>query len=115
MAHKLALTALLLFIPGLSVAQSGIAVDNIAKPMGNNRWEWTVFVKGDAETISKISCVEYELHETFPDRLRRVCERGSGPDHAFPLTASGWGTFDIPVTIYYADGRTEKLTYHLRF
>jgi transcription initiation factor IIF auxiliary subunit len=115
MSSKLALTALLLVVQGFGVAQSGITVDNTATPLGNDRWEWTVFVKGDQETISQISCVEYELHATFPDRLRRVCDRGSKPDQAFPLTANGWGAFDIPVTIFFADGRTEKRTYHLRF
>ncbi len=115
MRRKLAFVLLALGFPVLSLAQSAVSAENVSKYIGNNRWEWTVFVRGDPGTLSQISCVQYELHPTFPNRIRRVCDRGPDPNRAFPLTASGWGTFNIPITITFADGHVETLSHDLHF
>ena len=115
MAPKLAVVLLALNLPALSIAQSTVTAENVSKYIGSNRWEWTVFIKGVAKTVSQISCVQYELHPTFPNRIRQVCDHGSDPNQPFPLTANGWGVFDIPVTITFQDGHVEKLTHHLHF
>src|SRR5438067_565756 len=115
MANRLALGLLMLFVSTLSMPQTGVTTDNTSKSIGNGRWEWTVFIKGDPDTLSKVRCVEYLLHPTFPDRDRKICDRGSTPGQAYPLTATGWGTFTIPVTVFFSDRNSQSLTHTLRF
>ena len=115
MARKLVFVLLVLSLLALSFAQSTLTADNVARSLGDNRWEWTVFIQGDPKMLSEISCVQYELHPSFPNRIRQVCDRGPDPNHPFPLTANGWGVFQIPVTITFKDGHVEKLTHYLHF
>jgi transcription initiation factor IIF auxiliary subunit len=115
MSIRLALASLALMLPVLTTAQSGVTTDNTSKYIGNNRWEWTVFVKASPDTVAKIRCVEYLLHPTFPNRDRMVCDRGQTADQPFSLTANGWGVFDIPVKVIFNDGHSESMTHHLRF
>jgi YEATS family len=115
MSIRLALASLALMLPVLTTAQSGVTTDNTSKYIGNNRWEWTVFVKASPDTVAKIQCVEYLLHPTFPNRDRMVCDRGQTADQPFPLTGNGWGVFDIPVKVIFHDGHSESMTHHLRF
>lgn len=88
-------------------------VDNIALEKRRGWWEWTIFVKGEPETVEQIKCVEYTLHETFPNPVREVCERGNG-EHPFPLTANGWGAFEIKVRIFLKNGRIQNLKHQLK-
>jgi WD40 repeat protein len=53
--------------------------DNVAKSIGDNKWEWTVFIKGDHQDIAKISCVQYTLHPTFPNPVRLICHWDNSP------------------------------------
>jgi len=115
MAKRFVLGWLMLMVSVPCLPQTAVTTDNTAKSIGAGRWEWTVFIKADPATLSQIHCVEYLLHPTFPDRDRKVCDRGSTPGQAFSLTASGWGTFDIPVTVFFNDGKTQSLTHHLSF
>jgi transcription initiation factor IIF auxiliary subunit len=77
-------------------------------------WLWTVFIEGPEEALRRIRCVEYTLHETFPDRVRTVCERGRGRE-AFALSSSGWGTFTVRIRAILDSGRVQELTHPLRF
>jgi transcription initiation factor IIF auxiliary subunit len=87
---------------------------NVATQVRPGLWDWTVFIEGDEDQLSQVQCVQYTLHPTFPDPVRTVCERGSGP-RAFPLSASGWGTFQITVRIMTKDGKTYELKHDLAF
>jgi transcription initiation factor IIF auxiliary subunit len=115
MAHKLVFVLLAFSLPALSFAQTTLTAENVARSLGDNRWEWTVFITGDPQKIAEIKCVQYELHESFPNRIRQVCDRGTNPNQPFPLTANGWGVFQIPVTITFNDGHVEKLSHSLHF
>lgn len=93
-------------------ALAALTVNNTSSYAGGGRWDWKVFVDADAETLRQIDCVEYTLHPTFPDPVRRVCDR-SGTK--FALSSNGWGTFTIMVRIEYRDGRSELLEHPLVF
>jgi hypothetical protein len=112
---RLIISLLILAFPALGPAEFPITTHNTSRPIGSNRWEWTVFIRTDPSTLAKIRCVEYLLHPTFPDRDRTVCDPGDNAGQAFPLTATGWGVFDIPITVIFTDGHTESLIHHLRF
>jgi pYEATS domain-containing protein involved in immunity len=93
-----------------------ISADNVAKKskIKNDYWDWTLFVKAPEDVLEQIAYVEYTLHPTFPNPVRIVNQRGSGP-YAFPLTTSGWGTFTVKVKVYYKDGTYQRLSHSLRF
>ena len=95
-------------------AQGGLTADNVSKYIGNDRWEWTVFVKGAPGTIKEIQSVEYQLHSTFTPSVVTVTQT-SNPQMPFGLTRNGWGVFEVRIKVTFRDGRTTRLTHMLRF
>ncbi len=93
-------------------ALAALTVKNTSVYIGGGRWDWRVFVDADTETLRQIECVEYTLHPTFPNPVRRVCNQSEAK---FALSSNGWGTFTIKVRIQYRDGRTELLEHPLVF
>ncbi len=91
-----------------------IATGNLATKVSNERWDWTVFIQASENILANIQCVEYTLHRTFHDPVRKVCVRGSGME-AFALSTNGWGTFQIGVRVFFRDGRIKALTHNLTF
>ena len=94
-------------------AQDGVAVSNTSHFVGDGRWDWTVFVTAPPAVLSRIQCVEYTLHPTFPNPVRRVCVRGKS-SQAFALSSNGWGEFTIAVRIFFRDGKKQRLDYPLK-
>jgi hypothetical protein len=103
-------------IDDAAVVENTLTVEtrNSSVKIAPNRWEWTVFLTGEEAELARIQCVQYTLHPTFNDPVKEVCERGAG-DKAFPLTATGWGTFPIKLRILKNDGNVELLTHDLTF
>lgn len=93
------------------IRTSIIKAKNTAKLDGTGRWDWTVYIDTDPYTLSTIRCVEYTLHPTFPNPVRRECN----PTTGFAHSTNGWGTFEIKVKIMFRDGSTKYLTHMLRF
>ena len=93
-----------------------ISADNVAKKSGikSNYWDWTIFVKAPEDVLEQIEYVEYKLHPSFPNPVRIVTQRGSGP-YAFSLTTAGWGVFTVKVKVYYKDGTHQRLAHSLKF
>lgn len=87
---------------------------NSSRQVRKGWWEWTIFVQGPEETLRQIRCVRYRLHPTFPKPVQTVCNRGSGLQ-AFPLSGSGWGTFEVRIRLLMRDGTTSELTHQLQF
>ncbi len=83
---------------------------NNSQWVGNNRWDWTVYLEADSTTMSRISCVVYTLHPSFPDRFRKVCNSAS---NNFALTSNGWGNFDIDIKVTFKDGNIRYLVHRL--
>jgi hypothetical protein len=102
-----------LFARGLAEA-ADFRVDNSATYMGSKRWEWTVFIAATPAILSKVRCVEYELHPTFPNPLQVICDRGYDENRAFPLNASGWGAFNIRVKVTFSDRPPQTLNHWLK-
>jgi len=70
----------------------------LTAPQDHNQHEWKVFVKlanGKLNIDTYISKVVFLLHHTFPDPVMECyCE-------PFEVECSGWGVFEIPITIYW--------------
>lgn len=91
-----------------------LTADNVAHSIGNNKWNWTIFLKGDKRTIDAIKCVEYTLHPSFPHPVRQVCEKGD-PKRCFELSSTGWGTFKVGIHVHMKDGSSKNLEHQLKF
>lgn len=103
------LTTIALYAPGLSLSPS-----NTSYYLGNGQWKWTIFIDAPEKAIEDIRCVEYTLHPSFPNPVREVCDRGTGP-HAFALSAIGWGVFKISIRVIHNNGKIHLLKHMLTF
>lgn len=74
-------------------------------------YKWRVFVDEPDQVLNKISEVQYLLHPTFPEPL----QVRTNPDDKFAVEASGWGEFNIQITVKYKDKSTVEKSYHLDF
>ncbi len=77
---------------------------------GNDWWTWAVWVEGSAEALDKIAYVEWTLHPTFSDPIRKVRNRAE----KFRLVTGGWGEFQIRARVEMKDGNTVSLRHNLR-
>jgi YEATS domain-containing protein 4 len=71
---------------------------------------WTIFVRGvDGEDLSYfIDRVEIKLHESFKNP-RRVYSKPP-----YEVTETGWGQFEIVITVYFIDSTEAPVTlYHM--
>ena len=92
-------------------SESIIETRNTARQTSDGRWDWAVYLDADQSTLSEIDCVEYTLHPTFPNPVRKVCDSTNG----FELSSNGWGTFNVKIKVMFKDGRTKKLNHMLIF
>lgn len=63
-------------------------------------YDWCVFVDEDLQIVNNISSVQYTLHPTFPDPIKKV----ENNDNCFALIGSGWGGFRIKIKVNMKDG-----------
>jgi hypothetical protein len=96
------------------VCAADFTVGNGASFLGNKRWRWTVFITASPAVLSRIRCVEYQLHPTYADSIQVICERGPDPQRAFPLSSSGWGEFNIRVKATFTDRQPQTVNYWLK-
>jgi transcription initiation factor IIF auxiliary subunit len=107
--------SLLCLSGSLCEAEEQISAANTSHYLGTGQWEWTIFIRASPGVLSKIQCVEYKMHPTFPKPSeRKVCEIGR-QDQAFAMSAVGWGTFEIPITILFNNGTMQSLKHSLSF
>ena len=77
---------------------------------GEDWWNWAVWVEGRDEALDRIDFVEWGLHPTFPNQIRKIHDRAS----KFRLGTGGWGVFQIVARVQLKDGQQTKLHYHLK-
>src|SRR6516165_7227020 len=75
---RLAVALVVAVVPCIAVPK----ISNTSTYAGAGRWDWTIFVDADPNTLEQIDCVEYTLHPTFPNPVRKVC---SQPETKFAL------------------------------
>jgi transcription initiation factor IIF auxiliary subunit len=76
---------------------------------GNDWWKWSVWVEASEKALDGVEYVQYTLHPTFPNPVRRVDDRAS----KFSLSANGWGVFTIYVLIHLRDNSEVQLSHEL--
>jgi transcription initiation factor IIF auxiliary subunit len=78
--------------------------------VGDNYWNWSVWIEGAWGEIDTVTSVEWRLHPTFPNPVRRVTDKTT----SFRLDTSGWGVFLILADVHKEGGRTERLQHYLQ-
>jgi hypothetical protein len=68
-------------------------------------WNWKISVKS---TVLPCTHITYHLHETFRPN---VVDLGDGEE----LGRTGWGYFDIPITMHFVDGSVASFTFKMNF
>src|SRR5262245_16892214 len=70
-------------------AASTVVVKQRSDYQGKDWWNWSVWIDAPQEQLDQIQYVEYTLHPTFAERVRRVTDGGA----KFRLDSAGWGEF----------------------
>lgn len=78
-------------------------------PRKENYFDWEIWLDDGEHLINKIKFVEYILHSSFPNRIRK---RTNVADN-FRLQTSGWGEFMILIHIVEKDGQTFEMSHWL--
>jgi transcription initiation factor IIF auxiliary subunit len=86
-----------------------LAIRQSEKYEGDDWWEWAVWVEGPDEALDGIAFVEWTLHPTFPNPIRRIRDRAS----KFRLETAGWGVFTILALVQMSDGKQVRLRHDL--
>ena len=76
---------------------------------GDDWWKWAVWIEGLDEALDRIDFVEWTLHPTFPNPIRKKRDRAS----KFRLDTGGWGVFPILARVQTKDGQEIKLRHYL--
>ena len=77
---------------------------------GGDWWSWAVWVDARDETLDQVDSVEWTLHPTFPNPVRKVRDRKS----KFRLETGGWGVFQIVASVQMKDGQKITLRHFLK-
>lgn len=77
---------------------------------GQDWWKWAVWIEAPDEALDSIEFVEWTLHPSFPNPIRKINNRAS----KFRLETGGWGVFQIVARVQMKDGIQTKLRHYLR-
>jgi len=88
------------------VKRAGMPVDvkQRCEYKGQDWWKWSVWIEASDKVLDEIEYVEYRLHPTFPDPVRRATNR----KEKFLIESAGWGEFMIGVEISTKKGEHLK-------
>lgn len=77
---------------------------------GEDRWRWDAFLDDDGSgELNNVAEVEYILHSTFPNPVRRIVD----PVGGFVLNTEGWGAFTLKAFAKMKDGSQKALKHHV--
>ena len=106
---------LMLFIISITAYGEEVQVGNDASYEGSGTYKWNVYIVADESILNSIKYVEYTLHPSFPNPIRKIYDKGSTPGKGFFIHSSGWGTFIIRVNVVFKDGVVRYLEHKLSF
>ena len=95
-----------------------ISLENTSKfseKIGDTSWySWTAYIScSEPDSLDDIKFVEYHLHPTFKNPIRRIFKKDGG----FPFKTRGWGVFNLRAHVVFKDERRkpELLEHFLQF
>jgi len=90
--------------------QEEFTIHQWEKYEGNDWWKWAVWIDGSDEALDRIEFVEWALHPTFPNPIRKISNR----TNKFRLDTAGWGVFPIVARLKLKDGQQIKQHHYLK-
>jgi hypothetical protein len=87
-----------------------LAIAQDSEFVHEHMWNWSVWIEGPAGELDRIEAVEYALHPTFDEPVRRIAD----PVTKFRLDERCSGEFEINVRVFRDDGTEEHLKHWLR-
>ena len=76
-----------------------LKVKQAVSPHDEGWWNWSLWLDGPEDELDKVEYVEYVLHPTFPNPVRKIADRSTN----FRLNTRGWGEFSIKVRVHLDD------------
>lgn len=76
---------------------------------GYEHYNIRLFIEG--EDLSEVSFVEYELHPTFPNPLRKATNSEQG----FAIDIWTWGEFEINVSIHFKNREIQDVIHSVAY
>jgi len=77
-------------------------------------WDWTAYIEcTPPDSLQDIEYVEYYLHPSFPNPVRRIYKEDGG----FIMKTSGWGVFELKAKVLFKNSarKPEILAHSLKF
>jgi hypothetical protein len=87
------------------------SLKNTSRSLGGGRWRWTAYIDGPADLLRRITTVTYYLHPSFNPST----QLGDSTRPGHPLTATGWGVFQLRAEVVLDDGTRRIYEHTLRF
>jgi transcription initiation factor IIF auxiliary subunit len=78
---------------------------------GKEHYNLGLWIDGAERELDQINYVEYELHPTFKNRVRKSTNR----KNSFSITFWTWGMFDININIHMHSGQVISLIHKLKY
>ena len=89
-----------------------LSLTNTARQLDDRkRWEWTAYIDGPPAFLRRISSVIYYLHPSFKPNV----QQGDNSKLGHPLTAVGWGVFQLKAEVTLDDGHKQLYEHELQF
>jgi hypothetical protein len=82
---------------------------HVGKRGGKDYFIWRVFVDENSDVLDQIKSVQYLLHPSFPNPFRISEDKKS----KFALESSGWGNFNMQITVTFNDETKYETSYYL--
>lgn len=87
-----------------------LSIEQWERYEGEDWWKWAVWLEGSETALNTVKSVEWTLHPTFPNPVRKSSDRNS----KFRIETGGWGVFPIVARIHLTDGSELKLKHQLK-
>jgi tetratricopeptide (TPR) repeat protein len=87
-----------------ALTESDIKIVNTSSSINDKKgwYNWEIYLDAPKSVLSSIDDVEYNLHPSFKDPIRRI----NDPKNGFVLKSNGWGEFKVKVKIKLKNGET---------
>ncbi len=90
---------------------NGLSLANTAHQLDKKRWKWTAYIDGPTSYLQRISSVIYYLHPSFNPNV----QQGDSSKPGHPITATGWGVFQLRAEVTLDDGNKRIYEHMLQF
>ncbi|MCF7973303.1 MAG: hypothetical protein K9N55_05780 [Phycisphaerae bacterium] len=83
----------------------------IFSPGGKEHYHLGIWIEGEERELEHIVLVEYELHPSFKNRIRKSSNRKNG----FSITIWTWGIFNIHIRLHDCMGKIREMDHKLAY